>query len=28
MDPYASGRYYRSVIGFLDTTVGDWRAGG
>jgi basic membrane lipoprotein Med (substrate-binding protein (PBP1-ABC) superfamily) len=25
MDPYAPGRYYRSVIGFLDTTVGDWR---
>jgi hypothetical protein len=28
MDPYAAGRYYRSVIGKLDTTVGDWRAGG
>jgi hypothetical protein len=28
MDPYAPGRYYRSVIGYLDTTVGDWRAGG
>jgi hypothetical protein len=28
MDPYARGRYYRSVIGFLDTTIGDWRAGG
>jgi hypothetical protein len=28
MDPYAPGRYYRSVIGFLDTTIGDWRAGG
>ncbi len=28
MDPYASGRYYRSVIGSLDTTVGDWRAEG
>ena len=28
MDPYARGRYYRSVIGFLGTTVGDWRAGG
>jgi hypothetical protein len=27
MDPYAPGRYYRSVIGFLGTTVGDWRAG-
>ncbi len=25
MDPYAPGRYYRSVIGFLNTTVGDWR---
>jgi hypothetical protein len=24
-DPYAPGRYYRSVIGFLDSTVGDWR---
>ena len=28
MDPYASGRYYRSVIGSLGTTVEDWRAGG
>lgn len=28
MDPYARGRYYRSVIGSLDTTVGDWRAEG
>ena len=28
MDPYARGRYYRSVIGSLGTTVGDWRAGG
>jgi len=28
MDPYARGRYYRSVIGLLGTTVGDWRAGG
>ena len=28
MDPYARGRYYRSVIGFLGTTVGNWRAGG
>jgi len=28
MDPYAPGRYYRSVIGFLDTTIGDWRAWG
>jgi len=26
-DPYAPKRYYRSVIGFLDTTIGDWRAG-
>ena len=26
--PMLLGRYYRSVIGFLDTTVGDWRAGG
>jgi hypothetical protein len=24
-DPYAAGRYYRSVVGFLDSTVGDWR---
>jgi len=28
MDPYAPHRYYRSVIGKLDTTVSDWRAGG
>jgi hypothetical protein len=28
MDPYAPGRYYRSVIGRLTRTVGDWRAGG
>jgi hypothetical protein len=28
LDPYAAGRYYRSVIGFLDTTIGDWRGGG
>jgi len=28
MDPYAPGRYYRSVIGFLGTTIGDWRAAG
>jgi hypothetical protein len=28
MDPYAPHRYYRSVIGHLDTTVSDWRAGG
>ena len=27
MDPYAPGRYYRSVIGSLGTTVGDWRSG-
>jgi hypothetical protein len=27
MDPYKPGRYYRSVIGKLGTTVGDWRAG-
>jgi hypothetical protein len=27
MDPYAPSRYYRSVIGFLTITVGDWRAG-
>lgn len=25
MDPYAPSRYYRSVIGKLATTVGDWR---
>jgi hypothetical protein len=28
MDPYAPSRYYRSVIGMLSTTIGDWRAGG
>jgi hypothetical protein len=28
MDPYAPSRYYRSVIGHLSTTIGDWRAGG
>jgi len=28
MDPYAPSRYYRSVIGKLSTTIGDWRAGG
>ena len=28
LDPYAPGRYYRSVIGFLDTTVGAWRGAG
>jgi hypothetical protein len=27
MDPYKPGRYYRSVIGWLGTTVGDWRSG-
>jgi hypothetical protein len=27
MDPYAPSRYYRSVIGHLGQTVGDWRAG-
>jgi hypothetical protein len=27
MDPYKPSRYYRSVIGRLSTTVGDWRAG-
>jgi hypothetical protein len=27
MDPYAPSRYYRSVIGFLKTTVGNWRSG-
>ena len=27
MDPYAPSRYYRSVIGRLTTTIGDWRAG-
>ena len=27
MDPYARSRYYRSVIGWLDTTVGNWRSG-
>ncbi len=27
MDPYAANRYYRSVIGFLGTTVGAWRSG-
>lgn len=25
MDPYAPNRYFRSVVGFLDTTIGDWR---
>jgi hypothetical protein len=28
MDPYAPGRYYRSVIGLLDTAIGEWRAEG
>jgi hypothetical protein len=27
MDPYAPSRYYRSVVGWLNTTVGDWRSG-
>ena len=27
MDPYKPSRYYRSVIGWLGVTVGDWRAG-
>jgi hypothetical protein len=27
MDPYKPSRYYRSVIGWLGTTVGDWRGG-
>ena len=27
MDPYAPSRYYRSVIGYLATTVGNWRSG-
>lgn len=27
LDPYAPSRYYRSVVGRLGTTVGDWRAG-
>ncbi len=27
MDPYARHRYYRSVIGHLSTTVGQWRSG-
>ncbi len=27
MDPYAPKRYYRSVVGFLGTTVGAWRSG-
>jgi hypothetical protein len=27
LDPYAKHRFYRSVIGFLSTTVGDWRSG-
>jgi hypothetical protein len=27
MDPYAPNRYYRSVIGWLGTTVGAWRSG-
>ena len=27
LDPYAAHRYYRSVVGKLSTTVGDWRSG-
>jgi hypothetical protein len=27
LDPYAPNRYYRSVVGFLETTVGNWRSG-
>jgi hypothetical protein len=27
MDPYALGRYYRSVIGSLEMTIGAWRKG-
>jgi hypothetical protein len=27
MDPYKAHRYYRSVIGHLATTVGNWRSG-
>ena len=27
MDPYAPSRYYRSVVGWLNTTVGRWRSG-
>jgi hypothetical protein len=27
MDPYKAHRYYRSVVGRLNTTVGDWRSG-
>ena len=27
MDPYAPNRYYRSVIGWLSTTMGAWRSG-
>jgi hypothetical protein len=27
MDPYAPSRYYRSVIGWLNKTIGDWRGG-
>lgn len=26
MDPYAAGRCYRSVIGWLGLTVGTWRS--
>ena len=27
LDPYSPSRYYRSVVGWLTTTVGDWRSG-
>jgi hypothetical protein len=27
MDPYAPSRYYRSVVGWLNTTVAAWRSG-
>lgn len=27
MDPYATARYYRSVVGYLSTTIGAWRSG-
>ena len=28
LDPYAPSRYYRSVVGKLGTTIGNWRAAG
>lgn len=28
LDPYAASRYYRSVVGKLSTTIGNWRAAG